>query len=159
MDLRASHCLVYHSPSHWAAVPANNGGNGPTWQWGDEILVGFTCGTYSDAKPGHQCSYDHPFESWLARSTDGGETWTVTCPEPYAGLGRVAVPPPGGLDFTGPGFVMRVEGNGYHGNQGAQWFASDDRGVTWHGPFGFGALLDHPELAGLESTSRTAYLV
>ena len=153
------HTVVYHQPSSWAAVPANNGGNGPTWQWGDELLVGFTRGTYSDARLGHQCSYDTPFDSWLARSVDGGETWTVARPEPYVSQGLAATSPPGRLDFTGPGFVMRVVGNGYHGNQGAQWFCSEDRGETWRGPYGFGDLLMCQELRELEFTGRTAYLV
>ena len=26
------HSVVYHDPGFWAATPANNGGNGPTWQ-------------------------------------------------------------------------------------------------------------------------------
>jgi hypothetical protein len=34
-----------------------------------------------------------------------------------------------------------------------------DRGASWRGSFGFDGLLDHPELRGLEFTSRTAYLV
>ena len=46
-----------------AATPANNGGNGPTWQWGDELLIGFTRGTFLQADKGHQCTYDQPFES------------------------------------------------------------------------------------------------
>ncbi|MCU0523142.1 MAG: exo-alpha-sialidase [Anaerolineae bacterium] len=169
MRLEHEHTVVCHSPSHWAAVPANNGGNGPIWQWGDEMLVGFTRGIYSDLKPGHQCSYDHPFESWLARSVDGGENWVVWRPEPYVGGERDGGAHPGSdrralrrLDSpvaTDPGFVMRVEGNGYHGNQGAQWYASQDRGTTWRGPFGFGDLLGAPELQGFEFTGRTAYEV
>jgi hypothetical protein len=153
------HTVVYHTPLSWAAVPANNGGNGPTWQWGDELLVGFTRGTFSAAGSGHQCDNALPFESWLARSTDGGESWTAWRPEPYTGQALEARALPKSLDFAQPNLVVRVEGNGYHGNQGAHWFASYDRGGTWQGPFGFGGLLDHPELAGLEFTGRTAYLV
>ena len=54
---------------------------------------------------------------------------------------------------------MRVEGNGYHGNEGAQWFYSNNRGLAWNGPFHFGDLLCHPELAGKEFSARTAYSV
>jgi hypothetical protein len=153
------HIAVYYTPWSWAAVPANNGANGPTWQWGDEILVGFTRGTFSAAGSGHQCDNDLPFESWLARSTDGGENWTAWRPEPYAGQALEIKTLPEALDLTQPDIVIRVEGNGYHGNQGGHWFASHDRGYTWQGPCSFGDLLDHPELAGLEFTGRTAYLI
>ncbi len=64
-----------------------------------------------------------------------------------------------GIDFTAPGFVMRVEGNGYHGNVGKQWFYSMDKGISWKGPYTFGNLLDHSELIGKQFTSRTAYLI
>jgi len=37
--ISAHHVVVYHDPTHWAAVPANNGANGPVWQWNDELLV------------------------------------------------------------------------------------------------------------------------
>ncbi len=157
------HVIVTYEPTAWAAVPANNGANGPTWQWGDEILVGFTRGIFSDRRSGHQCSNDHPFESWLARSTDGGESWDAWQPEPYAGQDPPAAEcpccdhPVG--PFTDPGFVARIEGNGYHGNRGARWFVSQDKGAAWLGPFGFGGLMEHPALQGLEFTGRTAYEV
>ncbi len=159
----ARHSIVYHDPTKWAAVPANNGANGPVWQWGDELLVGFTVGTFARADSGHQCTYDKPFDSWLAHSHDGGETWQAYTPANYQGQQGFrtedAIPLPKAVDFASPGFVMRVEGDGYHGNGGRQWFYSQDKGVTWKGPCTFGSLLEHPELAGRIFTSRTAYLV
>ena len=159
MPMAPQHSLVYHDSERWAAVPANNGGNSPIWQWGDELLVGFTLGTYAQAEKGHQCDYEHPFESWLARSTDGGETWACTRPRPYAGQGEPVSARPEPIDFSEPNCVLRVEGAGYHGNTTAGWFVSSDRGKIWSGPFGFGALLDHPDLKGREFTARTAYLI
>ena len=122
------HVVVYHDPAHWAAVPANNGGNGPTWQWDDELLVGFNRGIFARTERGHQCSNAHPFESWLARSVDGGETWRAWQPDGYAGTGNSdpAQPIPDDLDPTAAGLVLRVEGAGYHGNHEARWFASYD---------------------------------
>ena len=153
------HSVVYYRADAWSAAPANNGTNGPTWQWDDELLVGFTKGVFQGQEPGHQVRGELPLESWLARSEDGGETWAAWRPENYAGQSLIPSELQGHLDFTGPGFVMRVEGNGYHGNQGAHWFHSDDRGASWHGPFHFGELLNHPELAGKEFSGRTAYII
>ena len=79
------HVQVFDDASKWAATPANNGGNGPTWQWGDEMLVGFTVGRFKPAESGHQCDYDLPFQSCLARTLDGGRTWNTWQPHPYAG--------------------------------------------------------------------------
>ena len=151
--------VVYYDATKWAAVPANNGGNGPSWQWGNELLIGFTVGKFKKAKSGHQCDNAVPFDSWLARSTDGGETWTAWKPDRYAGQDRTVQDPPGNLDFTQDGFLMRIEGFGYHGNRGCQWFYSENKGMTWHGPFGFGDLMLHPELKGKEFTGRTAYII
>ena len=156
---KLSHLVVYHDPLAWAAVPANNGANGPAWQWGDEILVGFTRGTFSRSDTGHQCDGSRPFASWLARSSDAGETWNPWQPMNYAGCSGLEITRSVALDFTAPGLVLRVEGNGYHGNAGARWFCSWDRAATWHGPYPFAGLLDCPELAGMEFTGRTAYLV
>ena len=124
-------------------------------------MIGFTRGTFLQADKGHQCTYDQPFESHLARSTDGGESWTTWHPSGYAGNLNSAEPRPlrNGLDFSGEGFVLRAEGAGYHGNRAARWFHSDDRGASWHGPHAFTGLLDHPELAGKEFTARTSYVV
>ena len=40
----------------------------------------------------------------------------------------------------------------YHGNdhEDGSFFYSADRGREWFGPFSFGDLNDHPELAGME---------
>ena len=151
--------VVAYDAAKWAAVPANNGGNAPTWQWGEELLVGFTMGDFASPDSLHQTVNAGPFVSWLARSRDGGESWDTFAPTPYAGQVGTQVDTPDVVDFTAPGFVLRVEGNGYHGNAGARWFAGRDRGVMWRGPFGFGDLLEHPELEGMEFTARTGYLV
>ena len=157
------HVIVCHDKNKWNAVPANNGANGPQWQWGDEMLAGYTSGEAQFTEPGHQVDYIHPHASYLARSMDGGETWTTWRPDNYPGCTRTYIDEPGvikeGLDLTSPGFVMRIEGNGYHGNSGSRWFYSMDKGQNWDGPFSFGSLLSHPELEGKEFTGRTAYIV
>jgi hypothetical protein len=157
------HVIVAYDRTKWCAVPANNGANGPAWQWGNELLVGFTQGEASFKGTGHQVNDEMPQISRFARSLDGGETWQLETPGNYQGSEGFrmddALPPPGGIDFINPGFVMRVEGYGYHGNFGQQWFYSLDKGHSWKGPYTFGSLLDHPQLAGKQFTGRTAYLV
>lgn len=155
----AQHSVVAHDPAKWCAVPANNGGNSPTWQWGDELLVGFTMGEFGLPGTLHQTLIEGPFTSWLARSLDGGDTWSTFRPSPYAGQGTAVAPLPAPLDFSAPGFVLRVEAYGYHGNGGAQWYASLDRGAAWQGPYRFGDLLDQPDLVGCHLTARTGYLL
>ncbi|MDW7655929.1 MAG: sialidase family protein [Bacillota bacterium] len=160
------HVIVCYSKEKWCAVPANNGGCHPTWQWGDELLAGFTQGDADFSSSGHQVNNNKPFVSCLARSLDGGETWTSWQPEHYQSEqcdhNLPAAPPQtltAAIDFTHPNLVIRVEGNGYHGNSGCQWFYSLDRGATWAGAFDFGHLMQHPELKDSQFTARTAYLV
>jgi len=139
--------IVYGGPGRFCGWPANNG----VWQWGNEILVGFSCGRYVD-KSGH--NYSPPSRSLLARSTDGGETWTMEDPENFAGDGGQVKPSPGGINFANPDFAMRM-----HRSGGARFFFSYDRGHTWQGPYAFNELMDNPELASLQNTTRTDYIV
>ena len=163
------HVVVKHATDLWCSTPANNGANGPVWQWGDELLVGMTVGHALVTDKGHQTDHDRGFDSWLARSEDGGETWQCWRPEHYAGEGVVPRPladQPDGWCPTGPDATLRIEGSAYHGNGASgrgdatpRWYGSDDRGASWRGPFTFAGLADHEELAGLEVTSRTDYLL
>lgn len=156
------HVVVSYDPTKWCGTPANCGGNGSSWQWGDELLVGYGCGNAQFTKPVHQLDDPNPV-SCLARSKDGGETWETWSPDHFQGCeGHKqddAIALMEEIDFLSPGFVMRIESNGYQGNCGHQWFCSLDKGVSWMGPFTFGNLSDHPELAYTEFSSRTAYLV
>jgi len=139
--------VVFGRPDVFCGWPANNG----VWIWGDEILVGFSYGRYVE-KDGHNIG--SPSYNVLARSTDGGESWTMEDPENFAGDGGTVVPSPGGINFAHPGFAMRV-----HRDAGARFFVSYDRGHTWQGPYNFTNLMDHHQLTGLENTARTDYIV
>ena len=77
------HVVVYKEAGRFAGWPANHG----IWSWGDEILVGFSRGTYKDRGPYHHIDHDRPEEFLLARSRDGGDTWSVERPGP-AGRSR-----------------------------------------------------------------------
>jgi hypothetical protein len=87
----------------------------------------------------------------LARSTDGGETWTVWDPPHWAGDGLAKAPSPGGIDFANPGFAMFVDSAG-------GFYVSYDRGDGWRGPYDFNGLWSTPQVAPYEFTGRTDYI-
>jgi len=149
------HVVVYSEPGKFAGWPANNG----LWSWeGKEALVGFTVGGYEEKK-GH--NINEPYHSFLAKSTDGGETWRAYEPEHFVGSDASSRPLEAPLDFTDPGLALRFAGVGYHGGKRPEgaFFVSLDRGETWRGPHTLGLLTRHPDLRGKEITCRTDYVV
>src|SRR5438093_13525953 len=79
----ARHLKVYAEPGRFGGWPANHG----IWSWGNEILVGFSRGYYKDLGPTrHNIDRERPEEHLLARSLDGGETWTVENPAAQGAL-------------------------------------------------------------------------
>lgn len=157
----AEHVIVYSQSGRFAGWPANNG----IWLFhGNEILVGFTEAEY---KLSDSHNAIEPYRSWLARSRDGGITWTCGDPSGYVGdfgdmpeLIQVTVP----IEFDHPEFALRVVGEGYHGcgDPRGHFFFSLDAGNTWSGPFGFGDLTGFPELQKYnltEITPRTDYII
>src|SRR5205085_4881331 len=71
------HVTVYDKPGRFGGWPANH----RIWSWGDEILVGFSAGYHKDLGPDrHNIDHDKPEEHLLARSRDGGLTWTIENP-------------------------------------------------------------------------------
>jgi hypothetical protein len=116
--------ILYNEPGRFAGWPANNG----VWNWGDEIVVGFTAG-YMDLSitDTHPISTTQPAETIQARSLDGGETWERV---PFSDLVTSGGDPtecPGGIDFTHPDFAMK--------SAGAQFLVSTDRCRSWQGPW------------------------
>ena len=149
------HSIAFAQADTFAGWPANNG----LWIWQDgEILTGCVTGAFI-SQPGHNLL--EPYTQRLLRSTDGGITWTVETPAGYVGTDADPVALPAALNFTSPGFAMRMSGAGYHGSDEARgaFFCSADRGHTWTGPFAFTGLNDDPELVGEAFSPRTDYLV
>jgi len=139
-DFAIKHVIVCKEPGRFCGWPANNG----IWQWGDEILVGFHQGDYVQKDCSH--SIGGNVKNLLARSLDGGETWSVEDPENFVGDGSKPVPCPGNINFSHPDFAMRVNGN--------QFFISYDRGRSWQGPYTL------PQFRMAQTlTSRTDYIV
>jgi hypothetical protein len=148
------HIVVYTAPGRFAGWPANNG----LWTWdGNEILTGCSTGALK-VQAGHNLS--GPVDSLLLRSLDGGVTWAAESTAGYVGGLSNLEELPAPLDFRAPGFAMRLVGTGYHGCEEPRggFFATQDRGKTWRGPYRLDGLADHPELRGLELTPRTDYL-
>ena len=140
------HVVVYREEGRFAGWPANHG----IWSWGDEILVGFSRGYYKDRGPFHHIDKEKPEEFLLARSRDGGATWSVEEPHPRGALAgtsgmRHGIMPPGvapdrlldlhePIRFDHPDFAMTVRME--NTNTGTSRFSfSYDRGKSWQGPY------------------------
>ena len=161
----ATHAKVYAEPGRFGGWPANHG----IWSWDDEILVGFSAGYFKDNGPGrHAIDHYKPEEHLLARSRDGGVTWTIENPAEHGALIPVGkalhgiTPPglqeppwqdcPGGINFMDPNFAMTIRMTDVDAGA-SRFYYSTDRGHTWRGPFRL-PLFDQPGIA-----ARTDYLV
>lgn len=159
------HVKIYHVPGRFAGWPANHG----IWSWGDEILVGFSAGYHKDLGPTrHNIDHDRPEEHLLARSKDGGKSWTIENPAKQGvlvgtrGMRHGTVPPdatepepvacPGGIDFSHPDFAMTCRMAGVQMGV-SRFYYSYDRGHSWKGPFLL-PLFGQPGIA-----ARTDYVV
>lgn len=159
------HVMVFHQPGRFGGWPANHG----IWSWGDEIVVGFSEGAYKDLGPTrHHMDREKPERHSLARSMDGGESWSVVDPalDGYLipeggflhGVEREDVEIPhavesaGGIDFSHPDFALTARTTNIDAGS-SRFFYSDDRGRSWKGPF----LL--PNFGAPGTAARTDYLV
>jgi photosystem II stability/assembly factor-like uncharacterized protein len=146
-DLPVEQVMVYHEPGRFGGWPANHG----VWSWGNEILVGFSIGYHKNLGPErHNIDRDRPEEHVLARSRDGGKTWSLEKPAEKGvllgtrGMRHGIVPPgrteaepidcPGGINFANPDFAMTCRMSDV--NTGAsRFYYSYDRGHAWKGPY------------------------
>lgn len=156
-----SNVIVYKQPGRYAGWPANHG----IWTWGNEILVGFESGQFKVNNSIHAINYQEKEEHLLARSKDGGETWTIEKP-------LSLLPPPGGkmagvptedggkpvsdnatpIDFEHRGFAMTVRMMDKDIGP-SRFYYSYDRGKNWKGPFRV------PDFATKGIAARTDYIV
>jgi predicted neuraminidase len=141
------HIPVYAVDGRFGGWPANHG----MWAWENELLFGFGAGYYKDlGLERHAIDRDRPEEHLLARSTDGGETWTLDNPGKRGmlvgtrGMRHGTVPPdvsepalsdcPGGIDFMHPDFALTAR-MADKDTAESRFYYSTDRGHTWKGPF------------------------
>jgi len=153
--------IVFQEPGRFGGWPANHG----IWSWGNEILVGFETGYFKESSRGHSIDYSRPAEHVLARSMDGGETWTIEKPsglkpppgERVAGVptgegGKPLTDCPGGIDFSNPNFILTARMTSIDAGQ-SRFYYSTDRGRNWEGPYRL------PDFGQPGTAARTDYLV
>ena len=153
--------VVYRESGRYAGWPANHG----IWSWGNEIVVGFESGYFHFSETRHSIDWDRPAQHLLARSKDGGETWSIEHPEslkppPNAAVAKVhtelggkeATDCPGFIDFTNPGFAFTLRMEDVNAGP-SRFYYSYDRAKTWQGPFRL------PDFGQKGIAARTDYLV
>lgn len=142
------HTTVFAQTGVFAGWPANHG----SWQWDDEFLVGFIRGKHH---VGGMHNVRGRLEKVLARSLDGGETWSVEVPNVDFDAEQVSPAPRFDLQIS----IIRVCGDYDHGGEECWahggFYLSSDRGKSWQGAFSF----DGIELTDKQvATSRTCVL-
>lgn len=159
------HVKVYHEGGRFGGWPANYG----MWIWGNELLVGYSRGYYKDlGATQHHIDREKPEEFWLARSLDGGKTWSQEHPAENGHLiprgealhgtetPGLALPPITDLaepmDFTHPDFVLTFRMEDIHSGT-SRYEYSYDRGKTWKGPYRL------PDFGASGTAARTDYIV
>jgi len=153
--------IVYREAGRYGGWPANHG----IWSWGDEIVVGFEIGYLEPKDRGHAIDYERPAEHVVARSLDGGETWSVEHPEglrppPGALVARVPTGDAGRpvraldepMDVSSPDFAFTARMEDIHVGP-SRFYYSTDRGHRWHGPYAL------PDFGFDGIAARTDYLV
>jgi len=141
------HVTVYDEPGRYAGWPANGG----FWMWGDEMAVAFECGWFKDRpdwQDGHARDDSRDNEDIVARSTDGGVTWTHKKHDILSGDDGIRDIPEG-MDFGNPGFGFKC--------QGERFYYTYDKGKSWSGPY-------RVRITGLQGAdedieSHTCYIV
>lgn len=134
------HVIVYQQAGRFCGWPANGG----VWNWGDEILVGFSLRYYKESEDRHSIDPDKPSKRVFARSLDGGESWSLEMPAIF-NIRKEPRPCPGGINFAHPDFAMKCRSE--------RFYVSYDRGKSWEGPYELGKFGQKGVMA------RTDYIV
>ncbi|MHC4214678.1 MAG: sialidase family protein [Planctomycetota bacterium] len=136
--------VVYYEAGKFAAWPANNG---LLWHWGDEeVVVGFSQADFCCQGGHNDCGESYNI---LARSLNGGMSWTTFDPDNFVGDSTGTIPCPG-INFTHPDFAMRITDKEY--------YVSYDRCATWQGRYDMGTF-GESTVDNWHETSRTDYIV
>jgi hypothetical protein len=157
----ARNVIVYRQTGRYGGWPANHG----IWSWGNEIVVGFEAGYFKYNTQRHSIDWDRPAEHLLARSLDGGETWSIEHPaslkppdgSKVAGVmtepgGAKPTDCPGNINFRDPNFALTARMENVDIGP-SRFYYSDDRGKDWKGPFRL------PDFGQKGIAARTDYIV
>ncbi len=161
-DSAVKHFVVYHQNDKFAGWPANWG----IWNWGEEILVGFTLGDHLDTERSHTFDRKSAF-SKFARSKDGGLTWQledaydqgITESTVEHNLGDKSIPAQNltdRIDFSHPDFALTFRMRTMRDGP-TSFYYSYDRGSSWHGAYHL--KVDFPERSPAGIVSRTDYII
>jgi len=147
------HVTIYRRTGEYAGWPANYG----IWNWGDEIVTGFTLGSHSNDGGFHFRDKDSHFITMQSRSRDGGLTWE-TAKAPLNPPGNVAISADEHMnldlgplhlrsnsprifdrtiDFAIPDFAILMGRTGIRGSCESYFYITNDRCNSWEGPYSF----------------------
>ena len=142
-----NHTTIYHEPGRCGGWPANNG----SWQWGDELLVGFNSVEHAKRSiDKHQVARGSDKWAMFARSLDGGETWGVVRMPELEKAGKLWLNEPMYLCQSEFAMTLRMSSSQ---NGESSIFYSRDKGHSWSGPWRF------PIFGELGIMARTDYIV
>jgi hypothetical protein len=155
------HIKVYYEKDKFAGWPANWG----MWNWGNEILVGYSKADHKDTT-GHNYNRSTSISQY-SRSLDGGLTWKIedafaagitesTWEHKVPGTSVAPMPLKEKINFKHPDFAltfrMRHEIEG-----GTSFFYSYNRGKNWKGPYDLQVDFGGRKILGI--VSRSDYII
>lgn len=155
LPIAATRSIVYREPGRFAGWPANYG----MWAWGEEVVSIFAVGRLGPDTGLHPRDRSRPFVPVVARSRDGGRTWsherfTGVIPggvQTLSGDEHVDEPlqigprldestfvAPEPIDFTDPETIVLVARTGIVDGARSWFYVSRDRARSWTGPHPLG---------------------
>ena len=164
------HITIFRDPARYAGWPANYG----MWNWGNEIVLGFTIGFHDLGGGFHARDKSRPFMNVQARSRDGGQTQQI---EDFPGktpgnrglsadehmndeisMGAIldSDPPdalPGNINFSHPDLALMCARTGLQPGARSLLYVSYDRCQGWEGPYAL------PMFGQVGVQARTDYIV
>lgn len=156
-----THVKVFYEQGKFGGWPANWG----MWNWGNEILVGYTMANHKDTT-GHNYDVNTAITKF-SRSKDGGKTWTMEDPFEKGitestwenhlkekGIVARDLKEPINFQATDFAFNFRMR-NAIDG--GTSFYYTYNRGQKWEGPFDLKVDFPGDKPAGI--VSRTDYVV